>query len=144
MCLLTHWGRVPHESIRNQSVAGSDNGLSHVHCPNISRSIEAYCKFSLESNFNEIIITVHAFTLKSIHLKISAALVCHFYIDIQVIKIVIEWNIESNQSYLHFQSHCFAARKLIIPSNNWWFTIFAYFQISQELPKKCWFILTCF
>ena len=144
MCFLTHRGRVPHESIRNLSVAGSDNGLSHVHCQNIPKSIVAYCKLSLESNFKEIVITVHAFTFKNIHLKVSAALVCHFDIGLQVSKIGIKWNIESNQSYPNLQPHCFAARNLSNPSNDSSLTIFPYFQVSQELPKNVLIYLNTF
>ena len=71
---LTHWGWVTHICVNNLTSIGSDNGLS----PGRRQAIiwtDAGILFigPLGTNFSEIIIGIHTFSFKKMHLKISSA-----------------------------------------------------------------------
>ena len=68
---LTHWDRVRHICVSKLTIIGSDNGLS----PGRRQAIiwtNAGMLFigSLGTNFNEILIEIHTFSFKKIHLKV--------------------------------------------------------------------------
>ena len=67
---LTHWGRVTHICVSKQTIIGSDNGLS----PGLRQAIiwtntGISLIGTLETNFNEILIEIHKFSVKKIHFK---------------------------------------------------------------------------
>ena len=67
---LTHWGRVMHICVGDLTIIGSDNGLS----PGWNLAIIwAFAGISLVgplgTNLSEILIEIHTFSLKKIHLK---------------------------------------------------------------------------
>ena len=70
---LTHWGRVTHICVGNLTIIGSDNGLS----PGRRQAI-TWTNFGilligpLGTNFSEILIEIHTFSFKNIHLKMSS------------------------------------------------------------------------
>ena len=70
---LTHRGRVTHTCVVNLGHIGSDNGLSPVR-----RQAITWTNFGilligpLGTNFNEMLIEIHTFSLKKIHLKMSS------------------------------------------------------------------------
>ena len=71
---LTHWGRVTHICVSDLITIGSDNGLS----PSRRQAIiwtNARILFigPLGINFSEILIEIHTFSLKKMHLKMSSA-----------------------------------------------------------------------
>ena len=71
--MLTHWGRVTHICVGNLTIIGSDNGLS----PNRRQAITwinvgILLIGPLETNFSEMLIEIHTFSFKKIHLKMSS------------------------------------------------------------------------
>ena len=70
---VTHWGRVTHICISNLTITGSDNSLS----PGRRQAIiwtnaGILLIWHLGTNFSEILIEIHAFSFKKIHLKMSS------------------------------------------------------------------------
>ena len=71
--LLTHWGRVTHICVGELTNIGSDNGL----WPERRRAIiwtnaGILLIGPLGTNFSEILIRIHTFSLKKMHLKMSS------------------------------------------------------------------------
>ena len=72
--LLTHWGRVMHLCISKLTSIASDNGLSpRRHQAIIWNSAGISLIGPLGTNFSEISIEIHTFSLKKICLKMSSA-----------------------------------------------------------------------
>ena len=70
---LTHWGWVMHICVRKLSSIGSDNGLSPGQRQAIIWTNAAILLIRpLETNLSEILIKIHAFSFKKIHLKMSS------------------------------------------------------------------------
>ena len=70
---LTHWGRVTHMCVSNVTIIGSDNGLSPGRRQAIiwtNAGILVIRPFG--TNFSEILIKIHTFSFKKIHLKMSS------------------------------------------------------------------------
>ena len=70
---LTHWGRVTHICVGNLTIIGSDNGWS----PGRRRAITwinvgILLIGPLGTNFSEMLIEIHTFSFKKIHLKMSS------------------------------------------------------------------------
>ena len=73
MSVLTHWGRVTHICVGNLTIIGSDNGLSPSWRQAIIWTNAGILLIgSLATNFNKILIEVHAFSFKEMHLKMSS------------------------------------------------------------------------
>ena len=69
---LTHWGRVKHTCVSKLTIIGSDNGLSHGQRQAIIWTNARILLIGpLGTKFNEISITIHAFSFKKINLKMS-------------------------------------------------------------------------
>ena len=71
---LTHWGRVTHICVRTLTIIGSNNGLS----PGRHQAIlwtNAGILFirTKQKHVNEILIEIHIFSFKKMHLKMSSA-----------------------------------------------------------------------
>ena len=73
MSTLTHWGRVTHICVNKLTITDSDNGLSPDRRQAII-STNAWILFigPLGTNFSEILIEIHAFSFKKMHLKMSS------------------------------------------------------------------------
>ena len=70
---LTHWGRVTHICIGNLSIIGSDNGLSPGRRQAITwTNVGILLIGPLGTNFSEILIEIHTFLFKKVHLKMSS------------------------------------------------------------------------
>ena len=70
--LLTHWGRVTHICIGTNTHIGSDNGLSPGwHQVIIWTNARLLLIEPLGTNFSEILIKIHTFSFKKMHLKMS-------------------------------------------------------------------------
>ena len=71
--LLTHWGRVTHICIGNLTSIGSDNGLSPGRRQVIIGTNAGILLIKpLGTIFSEILIEIHAFSFKKMHLKMSS------------------------------------------------------------------------
>ena len=71
---LTHWGRVTHICVGNQSIIVSDNGLSPYRRQAIIwTNVEILLIRPLGTNFREILIEILTFSFKKMHFKVSSA-----------------------------------------------------------------------
>ena len=70
---LTHWGRVTHICVIKLNTIGSDNGLlSGQHQPIIQTNAGILLIGTLGTNFSEMSIEMHTFSLKKLRLKMSS------------------------------------------------------------------------
>ena len=70
---LTHWGRVTHICVNKLTIIGSDNGLSTGRRQAIIWTNAVILLIGTRgTNFNEILIKIHEFSFKEIHLKMSS------------------------------------------------------------------------
>ena len=71
---LTHWGRVTHICVGHLTIIGSDNGLSPSRRQAIIWTNTGILLIRpLGTNFNEMLIEIHTFSFKKMHLKMSSA-----------------------------------------------------------------------
>ena len=71
---LTHWGRVTHICVSKIIIIGSDNGLSPGRRQAIIWTNAGILLIEpLRTNFSEILIEIHTFSFKKMHLKMSSA-----------------------------------------------------------------------
>ena len=71
--VLTHWGRVTHTCVGKLTNIGSDNGLSPGRCQAIIWTNAGMLLIRpLGTNFSEILIEIHTFSFKKLHLKMSS------------------------------------------------------------------------
>ena len=67
---ITHWGQVMHICVRKLTIIGSDNGLSPGRHQAIIRTNDGKLLIvPLRTNISEILIVIHTFSLKIMHLK---------------------------------------------------------------------------
>ena len=72
--LLTHWGRVTHISVNELIIIGSDNGLSPSQRQAIIWTNAGILLIGhLGTYFSEILIRIHTFSFKKMHLKMLSA-----------------------------------------------------------------------
>ena len=72
---LTHWGRVMHKGIIKLTIIGSDNGLAPTRRQAIIWTNVGILSIGrLGINFSEILLKIHTFSFKKVHLKMSAIL----------------------------------------------------------------------
>ena len=69
---LTHWGRVMHICVGNLTIIGSDNGLSPGRRQAITwTNVGILLIGPIGINFSEMLMEIHTFWFKKIHLKMS-------------------------------------------------------------------------
>ena len=94
---LTHWGRMTHICISNQTIIGSDNGLSPGRRQAIIWTNAGILLFgTLGTNFSEILIGIQIFSYKKIHLKMSAKWLS-FCLGLNVLKLFIPFPRSTNR-----------------------------------------------
>ena len=92
-CVLTHWGRVTHIRVGNLTTIASDNGLSPGQRQVIIWTNAGILLIrTLRTNFSEILSTIHAFSFKTMHLKMSSAKWRSFCLSLNV----LIWNLSGN------------------------------------------------
>ena len=84
---ITHWGRVTHICVSKLIIIGSDNGLS----PGRRQAIiwtnaGILLIWPLGTNFSEILIEIHAFSFKKMHLKMSSGKRRPFCLGLNVLR----------------------------------------------------------
>ena len=86
--LLTHWGRVTHICVFNVTIIGSDNGLSPGRRQAITwTNVGILLIGPLGTNFSEMLIEIHTFSFKKIHLKMSSGKWRPFCLGLNVLKL---------------------------------------------------------
>ena len=98
---LTHCGRVTHISVGNLTIIGSDNGLS----PGRRQAIiwtnaGILLTWHLGTNFSQILIEIHTFSFKKIHLKMSSGKWRPFCLGLNVLRSLYSFDFLSNTSQL--------------------------------------------
>ena len=84
---LTHWGRVTHICASNLTNIGSDNGLSPGRRQAIIWTNAGILLIGpLGTNFSEMLIEIHTFSFKKIHLKMSSGKWRPFCLGLNVLK----------------------------------------------------------
>ena len=87
LCELTHWGRVTHICVGNLTIIGSDNGLAAGRCQaNTCTNVEILLIGPLGTNFSEMLIEIHTFSFKKIHLKMSSGKWRPFCLGLNVLR----------------------------------------------------------
>ena len=84
---LIHWGWVTHICVSKLTIIGSDNGLLHD-CRQaiIWTNVGILLIGPLGTNFSEILIEIHAFAFKKIHLNMSSGKWLPFCLGLNVLK----------------------------------------------------------
>ena len=86
MSLLTHWGRVTHICVSRQTIIGSDNGSAPGRRQAIIWTNAGILLVGLlRTNFSEIVIKIHTFSFKKMHLKISSGKCCPSCLGLNVL-----------------------------------------------------------
>ena len=84
---LTHWGWVMYKCFSNLTIIMSDNGLLPSHCHAIFWTSAGMLLIGhLETNLSAILIKIHTFSLKKIHLKLLSAKWQPFCLSLIVLK----------------------------------------------------------
>ena len=84
---LTHWGRVTHICVSRLTIIGSDNGLSPDRRQAIIWTNAGLLLIGpLGTNFSEILIAIHTFSFKKIHLKMSSRKCRPFCLGLNVLR----------------------------------------------------------
>ena len=99
--MLTHWGRVAHNSVNKLNIIGSDNGLSPGRRQTIIWTDAVILLiWPLGINFSEMSIEIHAFLFKKMHVKISSAKWRPFCLGLNVLSSTAnDWyHMESNRN----------------------------------------------
>ena len=98
---LTHWGRVTHICVSKLTIIGSDNGLSPERRQAIIWTNAGILLMGpLETNFNEILIGIHTFSLKKMHFKMSSAKWRPFCFGLNVLNYSNEISTIKRRSYM--------------------------------------------
>ena len=84
---LTHWGWEMHICVDNLTIIGSDNGLSPQRRQAIIGTNVGILLFgTLGKNFSEILIKMHIFSFKKMHLKVSSGKWRPFCLGLNVLR----------------------------------------------------------
>ena len=93
---LTHWGRVTHICVSKLNIIGSDNGLSPGRCQAINWTNAGILLIGpLGTHFNEILIAIHTFSFKKIHLKMSSGKWRPFCLGLNVLTTGNSWRYDN-------------------------------------------------
>ena len=85
---LIHWGRVTHICVSKLTIIGSDNGLSPDRRQTIIWTNAGILLIGpLGTNVSKILIEIHAFSFKEMHLKMSSGKWRPFCLGLNVLKI---------------------------------------------------------
>ena len=88
--VLTHRGRVTHICVSKLTTIGSDNGLSpRRHQAIIWTNAGILLIRTLEKNFSDILIQIHTFSNKKMHLKMSSGKYRPFCLGLNVLIVII-------------------------------------------------------
>ena len=99
---LTHWGRVTRICVGNLTTIGPDNGLSPGRRQAIIWTNAVILLIEpLGTNFSEILIEMHTFSIKKMHLKMSSAKWCPFCLGLNVLNATMEQFLICTAVYLN-------------------------------------------
>ena len=113
---LTHWGRVRHICVGNLAIIGSDNGLSPGRRQAIIwTNVGILLIGPLGTNCSEMLIEIHIFSFKKIHLKMSSGKWGPFCLGLNMLnywgKRLVTWPSEQKLSCHCLMGHWQSAHK---------------------------------
>ena len=89
-CNLTHWGRVTHICVNKLTIIASDNGLSPGRRQAIIWNNDGILLiWPLATNFSEILVAIHSFSFKKMHLKMSSGKWRPFCLGLNVLNTIV-------------------------------------------------------
>ena len=95
--LLTHWGRVTHIRVNKLTIIGSDDGLLPGRRQAITWTNAGILLIRpLGTNFSEIIVKIHIFSLKKMHLKTVCCETAAILFRPQCVKMLVKTLIVQN------------------------------------------------
>ena len=126
--VLTHWGRVTHICVSKLTIIGSNNGLSPGRRQAIIwTSAGILLIWPLRTNFSDILIEIHTFSFKKVHLKISSGKWRPFCLGLNVL-ISLQWRNDMGAIFLLMN---FYAGNLPVTYNFFWLTsLVKYMDVS--------------
>ena len=84
--MLTHWGRVTHICISKLIIIGSNNGLSPCRRQDIIGTNAGIVLIGpIVTNCSEMLIEIHTFSFKKIHLKMSSGKRWPFFLGLNML-----------------------------------------------------------
>ena len=117
--VLTHWGQNTHICIGKLTIIASDNGLSPGwHKAIIWTSAGILLIAPLGTNFNEISIEIHTFSLKKMHLKMSSAKWLPFCHSLSELKLKMSGHASQKIVQSIISSHCLCHDKASCTAHN--------------------------
>ena len=131
---LTHWDRVTHICIANLTIIGSDNGLSPCWCQAIIWTNAGILLIGpWGTNFSEILIIIHTFSFKKMHLKMLSAKWRPFSLGLNMYCMSRTWGIEGCY-FINLQhlEHCY------LGGNAWLLTEQLFHFILKPLTFSLW------
>ena len=138
---LTHWGRVTHICVSKLTIIGSDNGLSpDRHQAIIWTNAVILSIRPLGTKLSEILIAIHIFSFKKMHLKMSSGKWRPCCLGLNVIIF------NTNQHVLYAkQNFLFYKKHLLFPHITWKCTNWNVFVEPKKYSLWCkniiWIIL---
>ena len=123
---LTHWGRMTHICVSNLTIIGSDNGLSPGRRQAITwTNVGILLIGPLGTNFSEMLIEIHTFSFKKIHLKMSSGKWQPFCLGLNVLSRWAWWRLQ-----VILCGHLGYSHHILCPANSL-FGIFRSFSAFQ-------------
>ena len=104
---LTHWCLVTHICVSKLTIIGSDNGLSPGRRQAIIETKAGMLLIEpLGTNFSEILIEIHIFWFKKMHLKMSSAKWCPFCLGLNVLMQLFDIALSSDWTSCWTNNRC--------------------------------------
>ena len=99
---VTHWGRVTHICVSKLTIIGSDNGLSSGRRQAIIWTNAEILLIGplVGTNFSEILMEIHTFSFKKMHLKMSSGKGRPFCLGLNVLKQMLLYQSELPWAYI--------------------------------------------
>ena len=140
--VLTHWGRVMHICVTKLTNIGSNNGLSPGRRQAIIWTNDGiFLIWPLGTNFSEMLIGIHIFSFKKMHLKMSSGYRRPFCPGLNVLTdwtdssicLTIIWMLKAVQAY----TICYFLHKGHLWSHQSIFRSFQILQVPTQLQQSC-------
>ena len=141
LCILTYWGRVTHICVGNLTIIGPDNGLSPGRRQAITwTNVGILLIGPLGTNFSEMLIEIHTFSFKKIHLKMSGKW-RPFCLGLNVLRKTIH----SHRIYTHKLRTNMTTHYLIKEENRIMYVLQHWFCfLNNGLNMLPWTLFTCY
>ena len=136
--VLTHWGRVTHICISKLTIIGSDNGLlPGWHQAIIWTNTGILLIAPIGTNFSGILIKIHAFSFKKMHLNMSYGKWRPFYLSFNVLTLVMLRHNLSGELGQHFAMWPPAPCVTALSHSWYWIDVVLLFYVKKFLYPRC-------